>query len=66
MQTLKSHVMRTHSLKVLPCKPGVDQYIAMHALLTARDFLLANFYLSGPFICIFPKPLLSFSCVNCG
>ena len=25
----------------------------MHAKLTARDFFLANFYPSGPFICIF-------------
>ena len=24
-------------------KPGVGQYIAMHATLTARDFFLANF-----------------------
>ena len=41
--------MRTQSLKALPLKPGVGQYIAMHATLTARDFYLANFYLSGPF-----------------
>ena len=34
--------MRTQSLKVLPLKPGVGQYIAMHATLTARDFFLAN------------------------
>ena len=38
--------------KVLPFKPGVGQYIAMHATLTARDFFLANFYPSGPFTCI--------------
>ena len=37
-QTLKSHVVRTQSLKVLPLKPGVDQYIAIHATLTARIF----------------------------
>ena len=29
----------------------------MHATLTARDFFLAYIYPSGPFICIFPKPL---------
>ena len=53
--------MRTQSLKVLPFKPGVGQYIAMHATLTARDFFLANFYRSGPFTCIFPKVLPSVS-----
>ena len=43
-----------------------SRYIAMHATLTARDVVLANFYPSGPFTCIFPKPLSSFSCVGCG
>ena len=38
-------------------KPGVGQYIAMRATLTARDFFHAYFYPSGPFICIFSKPL---------
>ena len=47
--------MTTHSLKVLPLKTGVGQYIAMHATLTARDFFPANFYPSGPFTCMFPK-----------
>ena len=65
-QKLKSHLMRTQSLKVLLLKPGVGQYIAMHATLTARDFFLANFYPSSPFTCIFSKPLPSFSCVSCG
>ena len=60
-QKLKSHLMRTQSLKVLPLKHGVDQYIARHATLTARDF-----YPSGPFTCIFSKPLPSFPCVSCG
>ena len=55
MQKLKSHLIRTQSLNVLPLKPGVGQYIAMHAMLTARDIFLANFYLSGPFTCIFSK-----------
>ena len=53
-------------LKVHPLKPGVGQYIAMHATLTARDFFFASFYTSNPFTCIFPKPLLCFSCVSCG
>ena len=42
-QKSKSHLMRTRSLNVLPLKPGVGQYIAMHAALTTRDFFLANF-----------------------
>ena len=42
-QKLKSHVLRTQSLKVLPLKPGVGQYIAIYATLTARDFFLAKF-----------------------
>ena len=54
-QKLKSHLVRTQSLNVLPFKPGVGQYIAMHATLTARDFFLAYFYTSGPFTCIFSK-----------
>ena len=29
--------------------------MATHAKLTARDFFLANFYRSSPFICIFSK-----------
>ena len=42
-------------LKRSPSKPGVGQYIAIHATLTARDFFLAYFYPSGPFTCIFSK-----------
>ena len=53
MQKLKSHLVRTQSLNVLPLKPGVGLYIAIHAALTARDFFLAYFYTSGPFTCIF-------------
>ena len=34
---LKSHLLRTQSLKVLPLKPGIGQYIALHATLTAED-----------------------------
>ena len=41
--------MRTQSLNVLPLKPGVGQYIAIHATLTAGDFFLAYFYTSGVF-----------------
>ena len=53
-------------LKVLPLKPGVGQYIAIHATLTARDFFLAYFYSSGPFNCIFSKTSPDFFCVGCG
>ena len=45
MQKLKFHLFRTQSLKVLPYKPGVGQYTAMHATPTARNFFLANFTL---------------------
>ena len=34
-QKLKSHLVRIQSLNVLPFKPGVGQYIAIHATLTA-------------------------------
>ena len=53
MQKLKSYLVRTQSLKVLSLKPGVGQYVAIHATLTAREFFLANFNPSGPFTCIF-------------
>ena len=56
-QKSKSHLVRTQSLNVLPLKPGVGQYIAIHATLPARDFFLAFFYHSGPFTYIFSKPL---------
>ena len=54
-QKLKSHLVRAQSLNVFPLKPEVGQYIAIEATLTARDFFLASFYHSGPFICIFSK-----------
>ena len=58
MQKLKSHLLKTQSLKGLPLKPGVGQHIAMYATFTATDFFLAYFYPSGPFTSIFfPKPL---------
>ena len=48
-QKLKSYLVRRQSLNVLPLKPGIGQYIAIHAVLTARDFFLAHFYPFGPF-----------------
>ena len=61
-QKLKFHLVRTQSLNVLPLKPGVGQYTAMHATLTARNFFIVCFYPSGPFTCIFfPKLLPIFS-----
>ena len=54
-QKLKPHLVRTQNLNVFLLKPGVGQYIAMHATLTSGDFFLAYFYPSGPFTCIFPK-----------
>ena len=60
MQKLKSHLVRTQSLNVLPFKPGVGQYIAIHATLTASDFFLAYFNPFGPFTCIFSKTSLDF------
>ena len=60
-QKLKSHLMRTQSLNVLPLKSGVGQYIAIHATLTARDFFLAYFYTSRPFTCIFSNTSPEFS-----
>ena len=57
---IKSHLMRTQSLNILPLKPGVGQYIAIHATLTARDFFLAYFYTSGPFNCFFFQNLSRF------
>ena len=66
MQKLKSHLVRTQSLNVLPLKPGIGQYIAIHAMLTARDFFLAYFYPSSPFTCIFFRTSPNFSCVGCG
>ena len=61
-QKLKSHLVRIQSLNVLPLKPGVGHYIAIHATLTARNFFfLAYFYTSGPFTCIFSKTSPDFS-----
>ena len=35
-QKLKLHLVRTQSLNVLPLKPGIGRYIAIHATLTAN------------------------------
>ena len=59
-QKLKPHLVKTQSLNGLPLEPGVAQYIAIHATLTARDFFLANFYPSGTFTCIFSQNLSRF------
>ena len=59
-QKLKSHLVRTQSLNVLPLKPGVGHYIAIQATLTAGNFLLACFYPSSPFTCIFSRNLSRF------
>ena len=58
-QKLKSHLVRTQSLNVLPLKPGVGQYVAIDATLTARNFfLISTLPVHSP--AFFPKPLLIF------
>ena len=59
-QKLKSQLVRTQSLNVLPLKPGIGQYIAMHAKLIVRDFFLAYSTLPVHSPAFFPKPLLIF------
>ena len=59
---VKSHLVRTQSLNVLPFKPGVGQYIAIHAALTARDFFLAYFYLLVHSPAFFPNLSQFFLC----
>ena len=54
-QSLSASMAIIKASNVLPLEPGVGQYIAIHATLTARDFFLAYFYLSSPFACIFSK-----------
>ena len=53
----KDYLSRTQSSKVLPTKPGVDQYPISSMLISTPP--------PGLFTCIFPKPLLSSSCVRC-
>ena len=60
-QKLKSHLLRTQSLKVFPIEPGVGKYIAIHATLTARDLSRADFYPSGPVTRIFSETSPEFS-----
>ena len=55
MQKLKSCLVRTQSLNILPLKPGVGKCIAIYAMLTAGSFFPAYFYPSGPFTHIFSK-----------
>ena len=59
-QKLKSYLVRTQSLNDLLLKPGVGQYIAVHATLTARDFFLAYFCPSGPITRTFLQNLSRF------
>ena len=55
-QKVKSHLVRTQSLNVLPLKAGVGQYIAIDATLTARDFfLISTLPVHSP--AFFPKPV---------
>ena len=64
-QILKSHLVRTQSLNVLPLKPGVGEYIAIHATVTARNFfLVSTLPVHSP--AFFLKPLPIFSCVGYG
>ena len=65
-QKLKSYLVRTQSLNVRPLKPGVGQYIAIHAVLASRDSSLLVSALPVHSPAFFPKPLPSFSCVGCG
>ena len=60
MQKLKSHVVRTQSLNVLPLEPGVGQYIVIRTTLTARDFFLVYSILLVYSPAFFPKPLQIF------
>ena len=53
-------------LKCSPLKPGVGQYIAIRATLTAREFLLAYFYPSVNSPAFFSKTSPDWSCVGCG
>ena len=58
--------MRPQSLNVLPLKPGVDQYIAIHATLAAKDFSLLISTLPVHSPAFFSKISPDFSCVGCG
>ena len=66
MQKLKSRLVRTQSLNVLPLKPGVGQYNhdMLHLLPGISFLLISTLPVHSP--AFFPKPLPSFSCVGCG
>ena len=66
MQKLKSHLLRTQSLNIIDLKPGIGQYIAIHATLTARDFslLISTFPVHSP--AFYPKLILIFSVLAVG
>ena len=61
-QKSKPHLVRTQSFNVFPLKPGVGQYIAIHATLTARNFFLAYFYLPVHSPAFFPNLYRFFLC----
>ena len=52
--------MRTQSLKVFLLKPGVGQYIAMHAKPGISSLLISTLPVHSP--AFFPKPLKFFLC----
>ena len=56
-QKLKSHLMRTQSVKVFPLKIGSRSVYCHACYANCRESFLANFYPSGPFTRIFPKNL---------
>ena len=62
----KSSLLRTQNLKVLSLKPGVVEYIAIHAKVTSRDFTVLISTLLAHISAFFPKPLPRFSYVSCG
>ena len=66
MQKLKSHLLRTHSLKVLLLKSGVDKCITIYATFTARVSSLLICTISNRSPAFYPKPLAIFFCVRCG
>ena len=60
-QKLKSHLVRTQSLNVLPLKPGVGQFIwpyMLRLLPGISSLLISTFPVHSP--AFFPKPLLIF------
>ena len=63
---IKVPSVENQSSKILSLKPGVGHHTVMHATLTARDLFLAVFSSRSIHLHFSPKPLPSFSCVNCG